>query len=363
MNLPVIPRVSTGELSKKKRKPIAAVGSDNKPKKTKTLPGLFHDAPADHPPVSTGEASKKNRKSTAAASENKSKKTKTANDNDNAPATPGPSTATAAPSTATVGSSTATPGPSNETEEVKEHTGWPMLATRATVPRRRGALTAITAGFRVVVTNSDCARALTPPGERIRGYYKAVELWEVAGLWQGAPTAGKSIDNEETPESTDPSYMSDFRRYLIQRDTYKDKIGLATAEIRRSLDPSADIEKDFDRVAKIDANVGLYKLNAIRRADVDSAAAYHSRILEVAKELRNVGTVLPETVLAFYMVQGLPTGDTSSRSSSAYMRGTVMIYLQCTNTELSTALFAKKGMAKKKDGASGGYQDKDSKAI
>ncbi|KAI5841244.1 hypothetical protein BZA05DRAFT_418433 [Tricharina praecox] len=129
-----------------------------------------------------------------------------------------------------------------------------------------------------------------------------------------------------------------------------------------------DIEKDFNRVAKIDANVGLYKLNAIRRADFDSAAAYHSRILEIATELRNVGTELPEKVLASYMVQGLPTGDvwlafrTSLNSSEsagscqeildqilersyAWDRHGVSAY---TNTELSTALFAKKGTAKKK---------------
>jgi hypothetical protein len=81
------------------------------------------------------------------------------------------------------------------------------------------------------------------------------------------PAAGtEQIDNEETPESTDSVYMSDFRRYLILRDTYNDKVGMATAEIRRSLDPSVrrryadkkyitapdvlwkDIEKDFNRV-------------------------------------------------------------------------------------------------------------------
>jgi hypothetical protein len=222
-------------------------------------------------------------------------------------------------------------------------------------------------------------------------------------------TAAAPVDSE-TPESTDSVYMSDFRRYLIQRDTYNDKVGMATAEIRRSLDPSVrrryadkkyisapdvlwtDIEKDFNRVAKIDANVGLYKLNAIRRADFDSAAAYHSRILEIATELRNVGTELPEKVLAFYMVQGLPTGDvwlafrTSLNSSDsagscqkildqlqifersyAWDRHGVSAY---TNTELSTALFAKKGTAKKggetaggSGKASGGDQDKDSKTI
>ncbi|KAA8895292.1 hypothetical protein FN846DRAFT_344835 [Sphaerosporella brunnea] len=50
-------------------------------------------------------------------------------------------------------------------------------------------------------------------------------------------TAAAPVD-PETPESKDPVYMSDFRRYLIQRDTYNDKVGMATAEIRRSLDPS-----------------------------------------------------------------------------------------------------------------------------
>ncbi|KAA8895290.1 hypothetical protein FN846DRAFT_997275 [Sphaerosporella brunnea] len=224
-------------------------------------------------------------------------------------------------------------------------------------------------------------------------------------------TAAAAPVDPDTPESTDSVYMSDFRRYLIQRDTYNDKVGMATAEIRRSLDPSVrrryadkkyikapdvlwkDIEKDFNRVAKIDANVGLYKLNAIRRADFDSAAAYHSRILEIATELRNVGTELPESVLAFYMVQGLPTGDvwlafwtslTSSDSagscqkildqlqiferSYAWDRHGVSAY----TSQSSTALFAKKGTAKKKgaetsgggsDKAPGGDQDKDSKTI
>jgi hypothetical protein len=226
----------------------------------------------------------------------------------------------------------------------------------------------------------------------------------------------------ETPESTDSVYMSDFRRYLIQRDTYNDKVGMATSEIRRSLDPSvrrryadkkyisapdvlwADIEKDFNRVAKIDANVGFYKLSAIRRADFDSAAAYHSRIVEIATELRNVGTDLPERVLAFYMVQGLPKGDvwlafrtslnlSESAGSCQKILGQLQIF-ECSyawdrhgvsayiDTELSTALFAKKGTAKKKGGesaggtsnsggasgggsgkASGGDQDKDSKTI
>jgi hypothetical protein len=186
--------------------------------------------------------------------------------------------------------------------------------------------------------------------------------------------------------------MSDFRRYLIQRETYIEKVGMATAEIRRSLDPSVrrryadkkyisapdvlwqDIARECNRVAKIDANVGLYKLNAIRRVDFDSATAYHARILEIAMELRNTGTELPESVLAFYMVQGLPTGDvwlafrtslTASKSASkcqdildqlqifersyAWDRHGVSAY---TNTESSTALFAKKGTggSKKKDG-------------
>jgi hypothetical protein len=195
-------------------------------------------------------------------------------------------------------------------------------------------------------------------------------------------TATAPVDSD-TPESTDPVYMSDFRRYIIQRDTYNDKVGMATAEIQRSLDPSvrrrytdqkyiaapdvlwADIEKDFKRVAKMDASVGLYKLSAIRRADFESAAAYHSRILEIATELRNVGTELPEKVLAFYMVQGLPKGDvwlafrTSLNSSEngescqkildqlqtfersyAWDRHGVSAY-----TDTSTALFAKKGTA------------------
>jgi hypothetical protein len=157
------------------------------------------------------------------------------------------------------------------------------------------------------------------------------------------PVGTAQMVSETTPESTDSVYMSDFRRYLIQHETYIEKVGMATAEIRRSLDPSVrrryadkkyisapdvlwqDIERDCNRVAKIDANVGLYKLNAIRRVDFDGAAAYHSRILDIAAELRNVGTELPESVLAFYMVQGLPTGDvwlafrtslTSSKSAS-----------------------------------------------
>jgi hypothetical protein len=122
--------------------------------------------------------------------------------------------------------------------------------------------------------------------------------------------------SETIPESTDSVYRSDFRRYLIQREKHIEKVGMATAEIRRSLDPSVrrryadkkyisapdvlwqDIARDCNRVAKIDANVGLYKLNAIRRVDFDSATAYHSRILEIATELCNTGTELPERVLA-----------------------------------------------------------------
>jgi hypothetical protein len=191
--------------------------------------------------------------------------------------------------------------------------------------------------------------------ENIRDELLARGLW---GIVEGTterplkPTApvGKKEDaaedtavSETTPESTDSVYMSDFRRYLIQREKYIEKVGMATAEIRRSLDPSVrrryadkryisapdvlwqDIARDCNRVAKMDANVGLYKLNAIRRVDFDSATAYHSRILELATELRNTGTELPESVLAFYMIQGLPTGDvwlafrtslTSSKSAS-----------------------------------------------
>jgi hypothetical protein len=110
--------------------------------------------------------------------------------------------------------------------------------------------------------------------------------------------------------------MTDFRRYLIQRETYIEKVGMATAEIRRSLDPSVrrryadkkyisapdvlwqDITRDCNRVAKINANVGLYMLNAIRRVNFDSATAYQSRILEIPMELSNTGTELPESVLA-----------------------------------------------------------------
>ncbi|KAI5856596.1 hypothetical protein BZA05DRAFT_471622 [Tricharina praecox] len=59
-----------------------------------------------HQAVSTGEPSKKKRKSIAAAgSDNKPKKTKTANDDNNAPATPRPSNATAGLSNATAGPS------------------------------------------------------------------------------------------------------------------------------------------------------------------------------------------------------------------------------------------------------------------
>jgi hypothetical protein len=108
--------------------------------------------------------------------------------------------------------------------------------------------------------------------------------------------------SEMTPESDEAVYMSDFRRYLIQRETYLDDVGKATAEIRRSAHPSLckryndqvydsmpallwkAIEKDCNRVAEIDGSVGLYKLNAIGRVGFDSASAYHSRILEIATE-------------------------------------------------------------------------------
>jgi hypothetical protein len=76
--------------------------------------------------------------------------------------------------------------------------------------------------------------------------------------------------SETTPESDEAVYMSDFRRYMIQRDTYLDDVGKATAEIRRSLHPSLRrryndtvydaspallwkaIEKDCNRVAEMD---------------------------------------------------------------------------------------------------------------
>ncbi|KAA8895051.1 hypothetical protein FN846DRAFT_998118 [Sphaerosporella brunnea] len=183
-------------------------------------------------------------------------------------------------------------------------------------------------------------------------------------------TATAAPVDPETPESTDSVYMSDFRRYLIQRDTYNDNVGMATAEIRWSLDTS-DIEKDFNRVAKIDPNVGLYKLNAIRRADFDGVAAYHSWILEIATDLRNVGTKLSDSVLAFYMVQGHPTGDvwlvfrtSLTLSESAGDSRKILDQLQvfersyawdrhgvsAYTSQSSTALFAKKGTAKKKGG-------------
>jgi hypothetical protein len=117
--------------------------------------------------------------------------------------------------------------------------------------------------------------------------------------------------SETTPESTDSVYMSDFRRYLIQREKHIEKVGMATAEIRRFLDPSIrrryadkryisapdvlwqDIARDCNRVAKIDANVGLYKLNAIRRVDFDSATAYHSRtIVKLGRNRRRHYSIL-----------------------------------------------------------------------
>ncbi|KAA8894596.1 hypothetical protein FN846DRAFT_894936 [Sphaerosporella brunnea] len=61
--------------------------------------------------------------------------------------------------------------------------------------------------------------------------------------------------------------------------------------------------EDCNRVAKIDANDGLYKLNAIHRIDFNSATACHCRILKIATELRNTGAELPESVQAFYMIQ------------------------------------------------------------
>jgi hypothetical protein len=138
--------------------------------------------------------------------------------------------------------------------------------------------------------------------------------------------------NETTPEAKDAVYLSDFRRYLIQRENYIKDVGRATAEIRRSIHPSLrkqyddilydsapgllwqTIEKNRKRIAKkrittIDASAGLFKLNAIRRADFDSPSAYHSELLDIATEVRDTGPVLSEEVLAFFMMQGLPTGD------------------------------------------------------
>jgi hypothetical protein len=221
-------------------------------------------------------------------------------------------------------------------------------------------------------------------------------LGDRGGHYGATAAVTAQLISETTPESTDSVYMSDFRRYLIQREKHIDKVGMATAEITLSLDTSVrrryadnkyisasdvlwqDIARDCNRVAKIDANVGLYKLNAIRRVDFDSATAYHSRILEIATELRNTGTELPESVLAFYMIQGLPTGDvwlacrtslTSGRSagrcqdildhlqvferSYAWDRHDVSAY---TNPQTSTALFAKKGTgaSKKKESKAAG---------
>jgi hypothetical protein len=121
--------------------------------------------------------------------------------------------------------------------------------------------------------------------------------------------------------------VNDFRRYLIQTETYIKAVGMATAEIRRSLDSSVpkhyndkkynpapdalwhDIATDCKRVAKISTRADLHKLCAIRRVDVVRATAYQTRIKEIATELHNSGTDLPENVLAFHMIQGLPSGE------------------------------------------------------
>jgi hypothetical protein len=54
----------------------------------------------------------------------------------------------------------------------------------------------------------------------------------------GQMVSAAQLVTETSPESTDSVYMTDFRRYLIQRKAYIEKVGMATAEIRRSLVPS-----------------------------------------------------------------------------------------------------------------------------
>ncbi|KAA8894778.1 hypothetical protein FN846DRAFT_894767 [Sphaerosporella brunnea] len=111
--------------------------------------------------------------------------------------------------------------------------------------------------------------------------------------------------NETTPEPKDAVYLTDFQRYLIQRENYIEDVGKATAEIERSIHPSLrkqydnilydsapsllwqQIEQDRKGIAKIDASAGLFKLNAIRRVDFDSPSAYHFEILDIATEVRN----------------------------------------------------------------------------
>jgi hypothetical protein len=212
--------------------------------------------------------------------------------------------------------------------------------------------------------------------------------------------------SETTPESDEVVYMRDFRQYLVRRENYIKDVGKTTAEIRRSLHPSFRkryneklydsaptllwqvIEKDYRRVANIDAYAGLYKLNAIRREDFESATAYHSQLLDIATELRFVGTELSEDVLAFFMMQGLPTGDVwlsfkCSLTATGKDRNCrdILEQLQVfellysydrhgasayTNTESSNALFAKKGAgggSKKKDGKASGGDRSSSKTI
>jgi hypothetical protein len=133
---------------------------------------------------------------------------------------------------------------------------------------------------------------------------------------ESASAAGTGqMISETTPESTDSVYMSDFRRYLIQRENYIKDVGMATAEMRRSLDSSVrqpdndkkyihvadalwqDIPTDCKRVEKISARADLHKLSAIRRVDVARATAYQTRINEIATELPRSGTDHPKRCL------------------------------------------------------------------
>ncbi|KAA8895441.1 hypothetical protein FN846DRAFT_894153 [Sphaerosporella brunnea] len=77
--------------------------------------------------------------------------------------------------------------------------------------------------------------------------------------------------NTKTPASTHSAYMSNFHRYLIQLDPSNDKVDNRCATAPDVL--WKNIDKGFNRATKNDANVGLYKVNAIREADFDSAAA------------------------------------------------------------------------------------------
>ncbi|KAA8912539.1 hypothetical protein FN846DRAFT_903527 [Sphaerosporella brunnea] len=165
--------------------------------------------------------------------------------------------------------------------------------------------------------------------------------------------------NEITPVSKDAICLNNFRRYRTQRENYIKDARKATAEIRRSI--HAFLGKQYGDILCDSAPGLLWETIASARAFVP----YHSDLLNIAKEIRDTGTVLSEDLLAFFMMHGLPTGDVRLASKNnvctagkdqkcvhileqlqivepayAYDRHGACTY---TNPQTSTALFAKKG--------------------